>query len=171
MSALRYLGFVGTAVYEVVVLPEGTDISGASFRGIEATVDTRISCNLTVEETPGVRLSTDRLVVAPGDDITVSAFLEDVDEMREIELFILQRVGGNMVYTEHCANLLQQTSPAGDLFSIPLDQNGKVSGTLTTGEGTFRISETAKEGVYFVVVYHHDRYFVCTVVVSAKETN
>jgi hypothetical protein len=73
-----------------------------------------------------------------------------------------------MIYTEYCADLLQQLSPEGMLVPIPLDENGKVPGTLTTGEGTFHVSETAKEGVYFVVVYYHNRYSVCTVVVTKQ---
>ena len=168
LSTLRYLGFQGRVVYEVIVLPEGTDISGANFGGVEATVDTRISCNITVEETPDVLLSENYFTVAPGDSITVSAWLAGVNDSREIELYILQRARDNMIYTEYCADLLQQLSPEGKLVPIPLDENGKVSGTLTTGEGTFHVSETAKEGVYFVVVYYHDRYSVCTVVVTKQ---
>lgn len=168
LSTLRYLGFQGRVVYEVIVLPEGTDISGANFGGVEATVDTRISCNITVEETPDVLFSENYFTVAPGDSITVSAWLGGVNDSREIELYILQRARDNMIYTEYCADLLQQLSPEGKLVPIPLDENGKVPGTLTTGEGTFHVSETAKEGVYFVVVYYHDRYSVCTVVVTKQ---
>lgn len=168
LSTLRYLGFQGRVVYEVIVLPEGTDVSGANFGGVEATVDTRISCNITVEETPDVLFSENYFTVAPGDSITVSAWLGGVNDSREIELYILQRARDNMIYTEYCADLLQQLSPEGKLVPIPLDENGKVSGTLTTGEGTFHVSETAKEGVYFVVVYYHDRYSVCTVVVTKQ---
>ena len=168
LSTLRYLGFAGRVVYEVIVLPEGTDISGANFGGVEATVDTRISCNITVEETPDVLFSENYFTVAPGDSITVSAWLGGVNDSREIELYILQRARDNMIYTEYCADLLQQLSPEGKLVPVPLDENGKVPGTLTTGEGTFHVSETAKEGVYFVVVYYHDRYSVCTVVVTKQ---
>ena len=168
LETLRYLGFEGRAVYEVIVVPEGTDVKGANFGGVEATVDTRISCNITVEETPDVLFSENYFTVAPGDSITVSAWLDDIDESREIELYILQRVRDDMIYTEYCADLLQQLSPEGMLVPIPLDENGKVPGTLTTGEGTFHVSETAKEGVYFVVVYYHNRYSVCTVVVTKQ---
>ena len=168
LETLRYLGFEGRAVYEVIVVPEGTDVKGANFGGVEATVDTRISCNITVEETPDVLFSENYFTVAPGDSITVSAWLDDIDESREIELYILQRARDNMIYTEYCADLLQQLSPEGMLVPIPLDENGKVPGTLTTGEGTFHVSETAKEGVYFVVVYYHNRYSICTVVVTKQ---
>ncbi len=168
LDTLRYLGFEGRAVYEVIVVPEGTDVKGANFGGVEATVDTRISCNITVEETPDVLFSENYFTVAPGDSITVSAWLDDIDESREIELYVLQRARDDMIYTEYCADLLQQLSPEGMLVPIPLDENGKVPGTLTTGEGTFHVSETAKEGVYFVVVYYHNRYSICTVVVTKQ---
>ena len=165
LSSLRYLGFEGTAVYEVVVLPAGTDLSEAVVGGTLATVDTRITCALTVNETPGFVLSTDRITASRGETVTLSAELEGhAGEAHEIELYILRREGTQMVYTDACADLLL-LPPNG--IPVPLDENGRVSVTLTTGTGSFKISENAAPGAYFLVAYYHGRYAVCTIIVTA----
>ena len=163
LDTLRYLGFRGKAVYEVIVLPKGTDIRGASFGGVEATVDTRISCNILVEETHAVILGENRITATRGEVIDFSVAIEGFEnETREIEISLSQRVRDRMIYTEPCANLL--ILPDGK--SVSLDENGKILETVTTGEGSFKISDTAEAGVYFITVYYHGRYAVCTLIVT-----
>ena len=163
LSALRYLGFKGTVVYEIIVVPEGTDLSGASFGGAESTVDTRMCYDLTVKETPAITLNTNGITAARGEIITISATVDGLDESVEVDFFLLQRVKGELIRTDACAALLLRSE---DGAAIEVDEDGGLVGEYGNEEYTFAISGSAEPGVYFIVVRYKDGYSVCALTVT-----
>ena len=186
LSTFRYLGFEGKAVYEVIVVPAGTDISGASFGGVENTVDTRISCNLSVGEKTRVEFvsnDVNGIVGVPTDgsipDVDrysqIGFYVDCYEEECDIEITILQRVNGEFVFTEACTTMLLAHAMGS---AIKFDENGKGSlqykkeHSIIQGMGdvAFLVSQGTPEGVYMITVRHHDSYDTCIVTLTKYVT-
>lgn len=160
LSTLRYLNFTGTVVYEVIVLPAGTDLSGASIRSADSAVDTRFTCSLTVKETPAVVLSESGAAVARGESFSVTVGVEG-KQSADVQIYILRRDGGKMLCTGDCSRLL-----VADGTPVAIDGNGKMLGEFSTGKYTVTVSDEAETGIYYILVYHNNSYAVYTLTVT-----
>ena len=178
LSTFRYLGFEGKAVYEVIVVPAGTNLSGASFGGTEATVDTRISCNITVSERVSLAFSKDTIHTSEELSIAMTNTLsiECYESHCDLEIMVLQDVNGKFVYTSECDNLLVRLNT---ISTISFNENGIgfIQTTNTERDGVykssqaFHISPLKDSGSRFmIIVRHHGEEAVCTINYDSQET-
>ena len=171
LDAFRNLGFDGYLVYEIAIVPEWTDLTGASCFGTDTIVHTRYRLPLAVLDAPSVAFQTEegkavrtmKGTVVKGVDLILNTLVgSEPAGTKELSLYVYQlQENGCMDYTDNCATLL-------DGFTV--DNTGAATAndgtSLKNGELTLPISANATSGVYFLMLYYGGQYAVYTLTVT-----
>ncbi len=139
--------------YEVIVVP-GTLPENVLFSDFVTTVGTYTQ-TITVTPIDPVTVSTNVVVAAPGETVTLGTF--SYDETVAVEWYIYANVEGYLEVTEACLTL----------FDGVTEENGKLAGiTLTDRAATLTVSATAEAGEYYVKLVCGDKYVFVQIIVT-----
>jgi hypothetical protein len=161
-----------------MVVPAGTNLGGASFGGVETTVDTRISCNLTVREKVSLAFSKETIHTSEELSIAMTNTLntECYESHCDLEVMVLQDVNGKFVYTPECNNLLVRINSV-SLISFNENGIGSITTKNTEENGVykssqiFHISPLKESGSRFMItVRHHGEEATCIIIYDSQET-
>ncbi len=165
LDSLRYSGFDGYFVYEIIVLPAGSDLTNANIYGTDAHMEARYRLRVTAYEDPILSLDESKGSSAAGDSLTLSVNTDNGTAVA-LDIYLYQAVNGRMETTESCGTLFADHS-MGDLGSlVPTDGSG-----FSTGELTLTLSQNAAPGVYYLLISHGNSYAVYALTVTADAGN